>query len=166
MGKQIIINCLIILLLTSCLGQSKEKAFIVKNEFENFSQFKGVNVFKRGGDKNQEILAMLVSPFVNDNLKVGCYLVTFDKIKHQVIKAKWTTEYTVETDTVKLQQLARIFMKYNIPRLDVDNMGNVFVYLKDVETLSLARFINESELKKRSKETKWIKIKDNWYKPR
>ncbi|MBP1629140.1 MAG: hypothetical protein H6Q15_33 [Bacteroidetes bacterium] len=166
MVKRIIINCLIILLLTSCLGQSKEKEFIVKNEFEDFSQFKGVNVFKRGGDKNQEILAMLVSYIVNDNKKEACYFVTMDKIKHQVIKAKWTTEYSVEADTLKLEQLAQTFMKYTIPRLDVDNVGNVFVYLKDVETISLARFIDESELQKRSKETKWIKIKDNWYKPR
>lgn len=164
MRKQIMINCLTMILLTSCLGQSKEKAFIVKNEFEDFSQFKGVNVFKRGGDKNQETIAMLVSYIVNNNSKAGCYLVTMDKIKHQVIKAKWTTEYSVEADTVKLQQLAQTFMKYTIPRLDVDKVGNVFVYLKDVETLALARFIDESELQKRSKETKWIKIKDNWYK--
>ena len=57
-------------------------------------------------------------------------------------------------------------MKYEIPRLDVDEQGNVFIYLKDVETLALVRFVNESELMKRSKETKWIKVKDNWYKPK
>lgn len=158
-------NCLTMILLTSCLGQSKEKAFIVKNEFEDFSQFKGVNVFKRGGDKNQEILAMFVSYFVNDNSKTGCYLVTLDKKNHQVIKAKWTTEYYVDEDTVMLQQLAQTFIKYKIQRLNVDNIGNVFVYLKDIETLALARFVDENELKKRSKEMRWIKVKDNWYKP-
>lgn len=165
MRKNIMINLLTILLLTGCLGQSKEKAFIVKNELEDFSQFKGINVFKRGGNKNQEILAMFVSYHVNDNSKTGCYLVTLDKENYKVIKAKWTTEYYVDADTVKLQHLAQKFITYKIPRLNVDKEGNVFVYLKDVETLALVRFINEDELKKRSKEMRWIEVKDNWYKP-
>jgi len=165
MRKQIMINCLTMILLTGCLGQSKEKAFIAKNEFEDFSKFKGVNVFKRGEDKNQEIIAIFVSCLVNDNSKKECYLVTLDKKNHQVIKAKWTTEYYVDKDTLMLQQLAQIFIKYKIPRLNVDNVGNVFVYLKDVETLALARFVDENELKKRSKEIRWIEVKDNWYKP-
>ena len=75
-------------------------------------------------------------------------------------------EYDVEADTLKLQQLAQTFMRYRIPRLDVDTAGNVFVYVKDVETLALVGFANENELQKRSKETKWINIKSNWYKPR
>lgn len=159
------INLLTIILLTGCLGQSIEKAFIVKNEFEDFSKFKGVNVLKRGEDKNKEIIAMFVSYFVNDNSKTGCYLVTLDKKNHQVIKAIWTTECNIDKDTLMLQQLAQTFIKYKIPRLNVDNVGNVFVYLKDIETLALARFVDENELKKRSKEMRWIEVKDNWYKP-
>lgn len=57
-------------------------------------------------------------------------------------------------------------MRYRIPRLDVDTTGNVFVYVKDIETLALVGFANENELQKRNKETKWINIKSNWYKPR
>ena len=154
------------ILLNSCFGQSKENAFITIYELEDFSQFKGVNIFKRGGDKNDQILVMDASYFVNDTSKIGCYVITLDRKNYQVIKAKWTlTEYYVDADTIKLQQLAQAFMKYEIPRLDVDEQGNVFIYLKDVETLALVRFANKSELLKRSKETKWIKVKDNWYKP-
>lgn len=154
------------LLFGSCCAQTKEKAFLSQYEFEDFLQFKDIEVFKRGGDKNQQILAMFVSYLVNDNSKTGCYLVTLDKKNYQVIKAKWTTEYNVEADTVKLQQLAQTFMKYKIPRLNVDTAGNVFIYLKDVETFALARFANENEMLKRSKEMKWIEVKENWYKPK
>ena len=76
------------------------------------------------------------------------------------------TKYDVESDTLKLQHLAQTFMQYKIPRLKVDGQENVFVYLKDVETLALVRLANENELQKRSKEVKWINIKYNWYKPR
>ena len=76
------------------------------------------------------------------------------------------TKYDVESDTLKLQHLAQTFMQYKIPRLKVDGQENVFVYLKDGETLALVRLANENELQKRSKEVKWINIKHNWYKPR
>ena len=62
--------------------------------------------------------------------------------------------------------MAQTFIQYRIPRLEADAQGNVFVYLKDIETLAFVRFANENELKKRSKEVKWINIKSNWYKPR
>lgn len=164
MFKQITIICLTMSLFSNCIGQSKERAFIVKYEYEDFSPFKGINVFKRGGDGNNQILVMDVSYFVNDSSKTGCYVVTLDKKNHHVTKAKWTTEYHVDSDTTKLQQLAQVFMRYEIPRLNVDKAGNVFVYLKDIETLALVRFVNESELQTRSKETRWISIKGNWYK--
>lgn len=164
--RNTIISSCIMLIFGSCCGQTKEKAFLAQYEFEDFFQYKDVDVFKRGGDKNQQILAMFLSYIVNGNSKTGCYLVTLDKKNYQVIKAKWTAEYYVEADTVKLQQLAQTFMKYKIPRLNVDAAGNVFIYLKDVETLALVRFANEDELLKRNKETKWIKVENNWYKPR
>ena len=147
-----------------CAVYFHKKAFFDKYELEDFSQFKGVNIFKRGGDENDQILVMDVSYFVNDTSKTGCYIVTLAKKNYHVTKAKWTTEYHVDSDTAKLQQLAQVFMRYEIPRLNVDTAGNVFVYLKDIETLTLVRFANEDELQKRSKETKWTNIKGNWYK--
>ena len=150
----------------SCIGQSKEKSFS-QYEFEDFSQFKNVSVFIRGGDSERNPIIFVDAPhLVRDTSKVGCYVVTLDKKNYQVIKAKWMTESIVNADTLKLQQLAQTFMQYKIPRLNVDEQGNVFVYLKDVETLALARFANENELQKRNKEVKWINIKHNWYKPR
>ncbi len=151
----------------SCIGQSKEKAFLTKYEFEDFSQFKNVSVFIRGGDSERNPIIFVNAPrLVRDTSNVGCYVVILDKKNYQVIKAGWMVEYDVKADTVKLQQLAQTFMQYKIPRLRVDGQENVFVYLKDVETLALVRFANENELQKRNKEIKWINIKHNWYKPK
>ena len=160
------INGLMMLLLSGCFGQSKEKTFIAKYEFEDFSLFNNVHIFIRGGDRERNPIIMIKAPhLVNDTSRVGLYVVTLDKKNYQIIEAKWMVEYYVNADTVKLQQLAQTFMKYEIPRLDVDEQGNVFVYLKDVETLALARFVNESELLKNPNK-KWINIKSNWYKPK
>ena len=136
----------------SCIGPSYEKTFLSKYEFEDFSQFNEINIFKRGGDENNQCIAIDVPFFVNGTLRTGCCTVTLDKKTYQVIGTKWPTESYIYADSVKLQQLAQTFMQYNIPRLEVDEQGNVFVYLKDVETLALVRFANEKELQKRSKE--------------
>ncbi len=165
MLKQIVTNCLIMLCFNSCIGQSEEKAFLAKYEFEDFSQFKNVSVFIRGGDNQRNPIIFVDAPhLVRDTSKVGCYVVMLDKKTTKVIKAKWMTEYDVEADTLKLQHLAQTFIMYRIPRLDVDTAGNVFVYLKDVETLALVRFIDEKEMLKDPRE--WINIKDNWFKPK
>lgn len=155
------------LCVNSCIGPSYEKAFLSKYEFENFSQFKNASVFIRGGDgEGNPIIVIDAQHLVRDTSKVGCYVVILDKKSDRIIRSKWTlTEDKVNADTIKLQQLAQTFMQYKIPRLEVDEQGNVFVYLKDVETVALVRFANENELKKRSKEVKWINIKGNWYKP-
>ena len=157
-----------VLSFNSCIGQSKEKAFLAKYEFEDFSQFKNVSVFIRGIDSERNPIIFVDAPhLVRDTSKVGCYVVILDKKNYRIINAKWTlTKDSVNADTVKLQHLAQAFIQYKIPRLQVDEQGNVFVYLKDVETLALVRFANENELQKRNKEVRWINIKPNWYKPK
>jgi len=168
MQKQITtIICLMMFLFNSCIGQSKEKAFIAKYEFEDFSQFNDVHVFIRGVDRERNPIIFVNAPnSVSDTAKVGIYVVVLDKKSNQIIETKWTlTENYVDADTIKLQQLAQAFMKYKIPRLKVDEQGNVFVYLKDFETLALVRFENERELLKNPNK-KWKIIKGNWYKPK
>ena len=163
--RKLIIFCLIMLCFNSCIGP--EKVFVAKYEFEDFSQFKNVCVFVRDVDGERNPIIFVDAPhLVRDTSKEGCYGVTLNKKNYQVIKAGWAVEYDVKADTLKLQHLAQTFMQYKIPRLQVDEQGNVFVYLKDVETLALVRFANENELQKRNKEIKWINIKHNWYKPR
>ena len=168
MIKHIGMSFLIMLCFNSCIGPSYEKAFLSKYEFEDFSQFENASVFIRGGDGEGNPIIFINAPhFIRDTSKVGGYVVILDKKNAQVIGAKWSlTKSYVNADTVKLQQLAQTFMRYKIPRLNVDEQGNVFVYLKDVETLALVRFANENELQKHSKEGNWINIKQNWYKPR
>ena len=122
----------------------------------------------RGTDKHNNLVIYGYAPdFINDTSRVGFYVIKLEKEHYQIAGMRWTLmENNVEADTLKLQHLAQVFMKYEIPRLDVDKDGNVFVYLKDVETLALVRFANENELQKRNKEIKWINVKPNWYKPR
>ena len=100
MLKQIVINCLIMLCFNSCIEQSKEKAFLAKYEFEDFSQFKNVSVFIRGRDSERNPIIFVDAPhLVRDTSKVGYYVVIRDKRNYQIIKAKWMTKYDVEFGT-------------------------------------------------------------------
>lgn len=162
-----IVICSCIMLLGSCCGQTKEKAFLTKYEFEDFSQFNNADMMRRGVDRNDNICVFGYAPhLVIDSSEVGGYSMALDR-NYQVVRFGFTQKkHHVVADTLKLQQLAQAFMKYEIPRLNVDEQGNVYVYLKDPGTLALVRFANEEELQKRSKETEWINIKHNWYRPR
>ncbi len=168
MIKQIVANCLVILCFSSCVGHSKEKAFLAQYEYEDFSQFNSTSTFIRGLDSERNPIVMIdAATLVEDTVDVGLYTVTLDKNSNQIIRSRWTlTEDVVNVDTMMLQQLAISFIQYNISRLIVDDQGNVFVYLKDVENPSLARFINENELQKHNGESMWINIRHDWYIPR
>ena len=159
---------LIIICISSCTGQTREKKFLAKYEFEDFSQYNNVSVFIRGSDREKNPIIMINAPYlIHDTSKVGLYVVTLDKNDHRIINTKWTlTEDCINADTIKLQYLVQTFMRYKIPRLKVDKQGNVFVYLNDNETLALVKFANNNEFEKRNKDVKWIKIKQDWYKPR
>jgi hypothetical protein len=157
--RNIIISSIVMSLFSGCVGSFYEKAFLSKYEFEDFSQFKGVNIFFRG----QNVIFTNAPHLVNDTAKVGLYVVIVDE-NSQIVEVKWTTENNVNADTIKLQQLAQAFMKYEIPRLTVDKDGNVFVYLRDIERFTFVRFVNESEMLKHPR--KWVNVKNNWYKPK
>ena len=167
MLRLIAINSLMIILLNGCIGQSKEKMFITKYEFENFSQFEGFDIAFRGTDKQGNLVVFGYAPILkNDTSKLIHYVSTLDKNDYQVIETKLSlSEDYVDLDTLLFQQLAQKFMKYEISRLSVDEKGNVFVYLEDFEKLTMVQFINESELLKYPHQ-KWINIKNNWYKPK
>ena len=158
---------LIMSLFNGCASKY-EKAFISKYNLEDFSQFNGVDMSFRGADKQNNLVIYGYAPdLINNTSKVGYYLIRLKKPDYQVVEMEWTLiENNVKADTIKLQHLAQTFIMYRIPRLNVDTAGNVFVYLKDVETLALVRFTDENELQKRSKEAKWININHNWYKSR
>jgi hypothetical protein len=151
----------VLYLYSECAGYFIKKAFLNKYEFEDFSQFNGASVFYRG----QNVIFIDAPDLVYDTAKVELYVVVLDK-KNQIIETKWMTEDNVNADTLKLQQLAQAFIKYEIPRLNVDKQGNIFVYLKDIETLAFARFVNESKFLKYPYSEEWINIKSNWYKPK
>ena len=163
---------LIMSLFHSC-AVNYEKAFISKYNLVDFSQFNGVDMSFRGTDKQENLVIYGYAPdFINDTSKVGYYVMRLKKQDYQVVDMKWTLiENKIKADTIKLQHLAKTFIQYKIPRtqytiprLKVDEQGNVFVYLKDVETLALVRFIDEKEMLKDPRE--WVNIKDNWFKPK
>ncbi len=167
MTKLLVIICFIMLCFNSCIEQSAEKAFLAKYEFEDFSQFKNVSIFIRSVDSERNPIIFITAPhLISDTSDIRCYFVKLNRKSHQIIEAHWMAEHHVEADALKLQQLALTFIKYRVPRLKVDTIGNVFVYMRDVETLALVRFVNKKELQKQDKEIKWVEIGHNWYKPR
>lgn len=58
MLRKIRISFFIMLCFNSCVGPSYEKTFLSKYEFEDFSQFNEINIFKRGGDENNQCIAI------------------------------------------------------------------------------------------------------------
>ena len=166
--KSLIFIIFATILLYSCEQHKREKEFLDKYEYEDFSQFKGVNMDVRGYDDSGKIIITGRIDFLkNDSLKFGYYTLKMDTQDYDIPYMHWIcADKEVELDTIKLQHLAKNFMKYQISRLDVDTAGNVFVYIKDFETRAFVRFANENELKKRSRESTWTKVKntDNWYK--
>ena len=159
---------IILLLYNSCEQHKREKEFLDKYEYEDFSQFKGVNMEIRSYDDSGKILIPGRIDFLkNDSLKFGYYTLKMDTQDYNIPYMHWIcADKEVELDTIRLKHLAQTFMKYKIPGLYVDTAGNVFVYIKDFETMAFVRFANENERLKRSKEYTWKKIKntDNWYK--
>jgi hypothetical protein len=166
MLKQITIILFVMLLLNSCYGPLQEKEFLRKYEFDDFSQFNNVHVFIRGLDGERNPIVMIKAPdAVKDTARVGLYVVTLDKKNYHIIETKWTlSKKYVDADTVKLKRLVQAFIKYKIPRLYVDKKGNVFVYMDDLETLAMARFVRQNETLNYPKK-KWTNMKGNWYKP-
>ena len=164
----LIVDILLIRIESSYTLNKREKEFLDKYEYEDFSQFKGVNMDVRGYDDSGKIIITGRIDFLkNDSLKFGYYTLKMDTQDNNITYMHWIcADKEVELDTIKLQHLAKNFMKYQISRLDVDTAGNVFVYIKDFETRAFVRFANENELKKRSRESTWTKVKntDNWYK--
>ena len=49
--KNLIIFSCIIFQLWSCCGETKENTFLAKYQYEDFNQFRGIQIYKRGGDK-------------------------------------------------------------------------------------------------------------------
>lgn len=66
---------------------------------------------------------------------------------------------------MKINQLVLLFMQFDVQRLEGDEQGNVYVYLNDINKMSLARLINENELHKKQREKEWVSFRNKWYKP-
>jgi len=137
--KSLIFIIFATILLYSCEQHKREKEFLDKYEYEDFSQFKGVNMDVRGYDDSGKIIITGRIDFLkNDSLKFGYYTLKMDTQDNNITYMHWIcADKEVELDTIKLQHLAKNFMKYQISRLDVDTAGNVFVYIKDFETRHL-----------------------------
>lgn len=149
----------------SCIDRIKKGLFISKYKNAEFSDFKeDTHVFIRGYSRQNPILMISSPSLVYDTTEVGIYFVIMDIKSERIIKTGWTlTDSIVNADTLVLQKMARVFMKYDIPRLD--KKENVYIYLKDAETLALVKCNNPNEIKERYPEIKWRKIIDKWYEP-
>lgn len=155
-----------IILVSHCSSCSKEKDFIAEHEFDNFCLFHNTHVFIRGKDVTDNTIVMIHAPaLVRDTSCCGLYVVTFDENNH-LSNTKWTlTSATTDADTTMLQHIAKQFLNYNVQRLDVDSIGNVFVYLYDVETLSIVKVVSENKITRLLKNKGVRHIQGEWYKP-
>lgn len=158
--------CVTIILVSHCSSCSKEKDFITEHEFDNFSLFHNTHVFIRGKDVTDNTIVMIHAPaLVRDTSCCGLYVVTFDENNH-LSNTKWTlTSATTDADTTMLQHIAKQFLNYNVQRLDVDSIGNVFVYFYDVETLSIVKVVGENKTTRLLKNKGLRHIQGEWYKP-
>lgn len=162
-----IIKCIaVIFVFSSCIGELSNNKFIDLYGSDDFSQFKNVTVFIRGTDSHNNPIVFVDAPhLVYTRSDVGCYVVILDKSNNQVIETKWMAPYPVEADTLMLQGLAQAFIKYNIPRLSVDSIGNVSIYLKTADKPDLVRFANGSASQQQYKGIMWIKMERGWSRP-
>ena len=162
--KYIKIIMALLLLFTECnrLTQ-KEQVFFEKFEYEDFSKFKGCHLFYRGKDKEEGAFIAGFVPTRQENIDTICFINVFIREKNNY-KLFHDSIYK-NVDSVYIYSLTESFLAFQVSELQVDTIGNVFIALcKDKTTLFM--FVNEEELKKRSKETKWEKIGGNWYKPK
>lgn len=166
MLKKVAICSLILLCINSCIEQSRREAFLSKYEFEDFSEFNNVHIFIRDEDSGNPIVMMNAPNLVNDTSDIGLYVLQLDKNDYHVLDSKWTYGgEEIDADISKMQQLAKVFINYKIPRLYVDEAGNVFVYLKDVESLAMIRITDSLHFPK-SFNHSWVRIRGNWYIPK
>lgn len=152
-----------IMLLFNCCVSNYEKIFLAKHELEDFTQFKGVDMAVRGFDRQKNIVIYGYAPnLIKDSTNAGYFIITLNKENHQIIESILTIEEGFDkADLATLHELAQAFLKYQIPRLNVDNHGNAFIYLKDAETLALVQLMDTGEIMK--KYNSWNNIKGNWY---
>ena len=160
-----ILSIVFILSFINCENRwSDENLFISQYEFEDFSQFKGSSIFIRGVDLEKNPVVFINAPhLLNDTLRTGMYAVTIDKNSHNVIMSKWLTNYFNQADTLKLQKLAQKFISYKISGLIVDTNENTFVYLENIQHLSLAKIIKDTNTQDLCKGKRWVKLKKYWY---
>jgi hypothetical protein len=162
---------LVLLLCNRCHKQSRENTFLAKYEFEDFSSFKDLGVFKRGESEDGRLIMIDVPYITNDSLFTGLYLVRLGINDNRIVEAEWVTKHKNSVDTLTLQQVAQSFVKYEISGLEFDGQGNVFIYLDNFEELSLIRFDNDTEVERMKAryddqhdwERYWKRIRGNWY---
>lgn len=80
MFKNVVTTCIILSCFLSCTELSRDKAFLDKYEYADFSQFKNVSVYIRGIDNTGNEIVMINAPnWINDTAKVGLYVVAIEK---------------------------------------------------------------------------------------
>jgi hypothetical protein len=155
------------LLLLGCCDSSEDMKFLTKHEYDHFTQFKGTYMFYRGQNKEQYSLVVLLAPSRQNHFDEICFFYIYFKDTNNFnFFCNNLGNNNVCCDTNYIIGLTSKFLSYKISELEVDTIGNVRIDWYDYPELELVRFVNEEEMLKRSKETKWIKVKDNWYKPK
>lgn len=161
MRNNIIIIALLLFFVKCSQLDQKEKKFIEKHGHENFSEFKGCNLFYRGTNHEEGVFIAGFVPIQQGNYDTICFINL--SIKDSTYNLVHDSIYQ-NIDTIFIISLGEKFLDFEISELQVDTIGNVSVSICEDKT-TLFMFVNEEELLKRSKEQKWKQIEKNWYKP-
>nr|WP_295876242.1 hypothetical protein [uncultured Chitinophaga sp.] len=134
------------------------KAFLEKYRKEDFSPFKNKYILNRGIDHSDHSSIL----FVYDERDDGPYMVKVNRTSGKIVgTSTHLMKDASNPDSVFKQQLAMKFIRYHVDGLDVDSVGNVFVWITHDQP-DLIRVAGKIDMpgfdEKHYRETK-----DNWY---
>lgn len=144
-----------------CFDYYKKISFISQYESDDFSRFRGVSMMLRGTDSADNYVIYGEKELYHNVCSIPFTIVVDQRT---LLIVNLDSSQKERLDSIEFQQLIYSFFKYDIPRIDVDLNDNVYIYIKDFETLAMVRFTNGIEFTHEATEREWKKIKGNWYK--
>ena len=135
--------------------------FANKYRNEDFTQFTNIGLAIRCYCK--EGITIYISDKLDSKERRYPYMVIFNEGEESIKKTTCTMlKDSCAFDTIKLNKLALIFLKYHVEKLSVDKDNNVFIGIGSSEGANLVRFSDNKYVKDEYKKD-WYSLDDNWY---
>lgn len=155
--NKLIIFCFVLIL--SCQNRESEKEFILKYGDSNFDFFKNTSIHIRGFDGNGN--PIILFNYDNDGCEAP-FIVKIDVNGLPIGLDDKLTKRNCISDTLRVLDQVKEYLKYNVCLLSVDDNGTVKVNVDEISTPDLIRVTDRSYLTKYQREN-WQNIKGNWY---